>query len=66
MVLTTLGKELARVAVVDYWTEGVLLDTFVKPVGEVVDYLTEYVLYEVSTLCFVRERERERVFIFID
>jgi RNA exonuclease 1 len=41
MVLTDNGRELARIAVVDYWTDEIVYDELVKPRGEVLDYLTE-------------------------
>ncbi len=41
MVNTVNGKELARLAVIDFWDNKLLLDLFVKPEGEVIDYLTE-------------------------
>ncbi|KAF8285656.1 hypothetical protein DL93DRAFT_2174414 [Clavulina sp. PMI_390] len=34
-------KALARIAVVDFWTEEVLMDELVKPEEEIVDYVTQ-------------------------
>ena len=41
MVDTVNGKELARLAVIDFWDNKLLLDLFVKPEDEVTDYLTQ-------------------------
>ncbi|KAF8301324.1 hypothetical protein DL93DRAFT_2173338 [Clavulina sp. PMI_390] len=35
-------KALARIAVVDFWTEEVLMDEFVKPEEKIVDYVTQW------------------------
>ncbi|KAF8291750.1 hypothetical protein DL93DRAFT_2174136 [Clavulina sp. PMI_390] len=35
-------KALARIAVVDFWTEEVLMDELVKPEEEIVDYVTQW------------------------
>jgi len=35
------GKGLARIAVVDFWTEELLMDELVKPTEEIIDYLTQ-------------------------
>jgi RNA exonuclease len=35
------GKGLARIAVVDFWTEELLMDELVKPAEEIIDYLTQ-------------------------
>ena len=43
MVQTTTGKALARVCVVEYESECVVLDKLVKPEGTIIDYLTQYV-----------------------
>ncbi|KAF9520993.1 hypothetical protein BS47DRAFT_1335081 [Hydnum rufescens UP504] len=42
MVDTSRGKELARIAVVDFWTEELIFDELVKPADPIVDYLTQY------------------------
>lgn len=34
-------KALARIAVVDFWTEELLMDELVKPEEEIVDYATQ-------------------------
>ena len=42
MVTVSDGKKaLARIAVIDFWTEEVLFDELVKPSDEVLDYLTQ-------------------------
>jgi RNA exonuclease len=43
MVDTSRGKELARIAVVDFWTEELIFDELVKPAEPIVDYLTQWV-----------------------
>lgn len=40
-VASTSRKGLARIAVVDFWTEELLMDELVKPAEEIVDYLTQ-------------------------
>ncbi|KAL6450962.1 REX3 RNA exonuclease 3 [Candida maltosa Xu316] len=42
MVYTTEGFELARITAIDYFSSKEVLDIFVKPFGEVVDFNTRY------------------------
>ena len=42
MCLTSVGYELCRISVVDALTNRTLLDSFVKPKNEIVDYLTQF------------------------
>lgn len=35
------GKSLARIAVVDFWSDELLMDELVKPTEEIIDYLTQ-------------------------
>jgi RNA exonuclease 1 len=34
-------KGLARIAVVNFWTDELLMDELVKPTDEIIDYLTQ-------------------------
>lgn len=35
------GKSLARIAVVDFWSDELLMDELAKPTEEIIDYLTQ-------------------------
>ena len=42
MGFTTKGFELMRITAIDYFTSKTVLDIFIKPIGEIVDFNTRY------------------------
>lgn len=53
MVNIASGKGLARIAVVDFWTEELLMDELVKPTEEILDYVTQYAIFIKSHRPFI-------------